>query len=119
MRYDVIVSLVFATGRPDEDRYDVWEVQTPLDADGPKAALLDAISLSKSFEDWKELGYPEEPILYAVRSVRSHRRLGAIPGTEPDRSRLCILVGTIDEQQVRSLRSYDTISLPYGFMHIG
>lgn len=119
MRYDVIVSLVFATGRPDEDRYDVWEIQTPVEADGPKTALLDAIALSKSFEDWKKLGYPDEPILYAIKSVQRQSRLGVASETELDQSRLCLLIGTINEQQVQSLRSFDTIHLPYGFMHIG
>jgi hypothetical protein len=119
MRYDVIVSLVFATERADEEKYDVWDVQTPLEADGPSTALLDAIALSKSFEDWKKLGYPHEPILYGVRSVHRQSRLGVVSGKEPDQSRLCILVGTINEQQVQSLRSFDTIDLPYGFMHVG
>jgi hypothetical protein len=58
MRYDAIVSLVFATERTDEDRYDIWEIHTPFEADRPKTALLDAITLSKSFEDWKELVIP-------------------------------------------------------------
>ena len=117
MRYDVIVSIVFATGRPEEDRYDLWEVQTAIDSDGPKAALLDAIVLARRFEDWKELGYPQEPILYAVKSVYSRR--GMISGAECDHNRFCSLVGTITEQQVLSLKSFDKINLPYRFMHIG
>ncbi|MFH1343603.1 MAG: hypothetical protein ABIL01_20720 [Pseudomonadota bacterium] len=116
MHYDVIVSLVFATGRPDEDRYDLWEVQTALDADGPKAALLDAIVLARRFEDWKELGYRQEPILYAVKSV--HSRKGMVSGAALDHCRFCVLVGTITEQQVLSLKSFDKISLPYKVMHI-
>jgi len=116
MRYDVIVALVFATERVDEDRYDVWDIQTPVEADNPKKALLDAIILTKGFEDWKVLGYPNEPVLCGIRSVHSKSRVGVVP--EGDSSRLPILVGTITEQQVRSLRSFDKISLPYYLMHI-
>ena len=119
MRYDVIVSLVFATERTEEDRYDVWEVRTTLDADGPKAALLNAIPLSRNCEDWKELGYTQEPILYGVRSVHSRSRLGVVSGAEFDQSRHCLLIGAINEQQVLSLKSFDTINLPYGLMHVG
>ena len=61
MRYDVVVALVFATERTDENRYDVWDIHTPIEADGPKKALLDAIALTKSVEDWRTLGYPDAP----------------------------------------------------------
>jgi hypothetical protein len=119
MRYDVIVALVFATERTDEDRYDVWDIQTPVEADSPKKALLDAIILSKGSEDWKALGYPYEPVLYAVRSVHRESRLGLASERDYNQSRLPILVGSINEQQVQSLRSFKKISLPYYFMHIG
>ena len=119
MRYDVIVALVLETERTDENKYDVWDIQTPVEADSPKKALLDAIVLSKNFEDWKTLGYPHEPVLCAVRSVHSGSRLGVLSEKEHDQSRLSILVGTISEQQVQSLRSFKKIYLPYGFMHIG
>ena len=119
MRYDVIVALVFATERTDEDRYDVWDIQTPVEADSPKKALLDAVALSKGFEDWKALGYPHEPVLYAVRSVHRESRLGVVSEKEHDQSRLSILVGSINEQQVQSLRSFKEIYLPYNLIHIG
>jgi hypothetical protein len=119
MRYDVIVALVFATERAGEDKYDVWDIQIPVDADSPKKALLHAISLSKSFEDWRVLGYSHEPVLYAVRSVHRESRLGVVDEKEKDQSRLSILVGSINEQQFQSLRSFKEIYLPYSFIHIG
>lgn len=119
MRYDVIIALVFATERIEENRYDLWDIQTPVEADSPKKALLGAIALSKASEDWKALGYPREPILYAVRSVHRESRLGALSGKQQDQSRLSILVGTISERQLQSLRSFKKINLPYYFTHIG
>jgi hypothetical protein len=117
MRYDVIVGLVFATNRADEDRYDVWDIQTPVEADNAKAAVLDAIALTKCFKDWKVLGYPDGPVVCGVRSVHSKSRIGVVP--ECDLSRLPLLVGTITEKQVQLLSSFDEISFPYSFMHIG
>jgi hypothetical protein len=73
------------------NRYDVWDIQTPVEADNPKKALLDAIILTKGFEDWKVLGYPDEPVLCEVRSVHSKSRLGGVP--ENDSSRLPIHIG--------------------------
>jgi hypothetical protein len=119
MRYDVIVALVFATERTDENRYDVWEIQTPVEADSPQTALLDAVVLSKRFEDWKVLGYSHEPVLYAVRSVQRESRLDVVSQKAHDQSRLSILVGSINEQQVQLLRSFKEIYLPYSFIHTG
>jgi hypothetical protein len=119
MRFDVIVALVFATERTDEDKYDVWDIQIPVEADSPKKALLDAMFLSKSFEDWKVLGYAHEPVLFGVRSVHRDSRLGAVSEKERDQSRLSVLVGSINEEQVQSLRSFKKIFLPYNLIHIG
>jgi hypothetical protein len=119
MRYDVVVALVFETERTDENRYDVWDIHTPVEADGPKKALLDAIALTKSVEDWRMLGYPDAPVLCGVRSVHSGSRLGEAWEKALDQSRLPILVGTINEQQVRSLQSFKKIQLPYYIMDFG
>jgi hypothetical protein len=118
MKFTVVVSLIFATNRADKNRFDVWDIFTPVEADGPKEALYGAISLSKSLEDWKILGYPNEPILYAVRSV--HTRDSTISGSaeEQHHCRLRTLVGSISEKEVELLRSFEKIYLPYAFMHI-
>ena len=119
MRYDVIVALVFATERVSDDKYDLLEIQTPVYADRPKTALLDAIRVSKSPNGWKPLGYPEEPVLCAVRSVHRESRLDAVLGKERYTSRLAVLVGHISEQQLQSLKSFNEILLPYSIMDMG
>lgn len=119
MRYDVIVALALATERVGDDKYDLLEIQTPVEADRPKTALLDAIRFSKSPNGWKRLGYPEEPVLCAVRSVHRESRLDAVPGQERDTSRLAILVGRISEQQLQALKSFKDIFLPYSIMDMG
>ena len=40
MKFTVIVGLVFATERAGEDRFDVWDIHTPVEADSPRKALL-------------------------------------------------------------------------------
>ena len=119
MRYDVIVALVFATERVSDDKYDLLEIQTPVEADRPKTALLDAIRFSKSSNGWKPLGYPDEPVLCAVRSIHGESRLDAVPGKEPGTSRLAVLVGRISEQQLQSLKSFKKILLPYCIIDMG
>jgi len=119
MKYDVIIALVFATERVSDDKYDLLEIQTPVEADRPKTALLDAVRLSKSSNGWRPLGYPGEPVLCAVRSIHRESRLDAVPGQERDTSRLAVLVGRISEQQLQSLKSFNDILLPYSIMHIG
>ena len=119
MRYDVIVGLVFETGRPDEDRYDVWDILTQIEGDSPKKALLGAMALAKTIEYWGPLGYPCEPVICAVRSVHSESRLGSVSEKVYDQSSLPVLVGSITEQQVQLLKSFKKILLPYYFMHIG
>jgi hypothetical protein len=119
MNYIVVVALVLANDRADDNKFDVWEVQTPVEADGPKKALLDAVALSKGFEDWKALGYPREPLFYAVRSVHREPPFVTVSEEEHRQNRLPILVGSIDKQQLQSLRSFGEIYLPYSFMHIG
>jgi hypothetical protein len=119
MRYDVIVGLVFETERADEDRYDVLDIQTPIEADSPKKALLGAMALAKTIEYWGPLGYPREPVICAIRSVHRESRLGSVSEKVFDQSRLPILVGSITEQQVQLLKSFEKIHLPYYFIHIG
>jgi hypothetical protein len=119
MRYDVIVGLVFETGRPDEDKYDVYDIHTPMEADSPSKALLSAIALAKTVEYWGSLGYPNDPVICAIRSVHRESRLGPVWGKQYDQSRLPILVGSITERQVQLLKAHKKIQIPYGFMHIG
>ena len=118
MNYIVIVALVFANNRTDENKFDVWDVQTPVEADGPKKALPDAIALSKSFEDWKVPGYSHEPVLYAIRSVHTEPLFVAVSEREHRQNRLPVLVGSINGQEVQLLRSFEKIYLPYAFMHV-
>jgi hypothetical protein len=119
MNYIVVVALVLENDRVDEKKFDVWEVQTPVEADNPKTALLDAVALSRGFKEWKVLGYPREPLFYAVRSVHREPPFVAVSEEEHRQNRLPILVGSINKQQLQSLRSFGEIYLPYSFMHIG
>ena len=118
MRYSVTIGLVFATERASEDRFDVWDIHTPVDADGPIQAVQAAIALSKSFPDWQVLGYPCEPVLCGVRSLHTPESPFVLLGEEHHQSRLPVLVGTISEQKVQLLRSFEEISFPYAFIHI-
>jgi hypothetical protein len=47
MSFVVTVVLVFDRAQAEDKRYDVWDVQTPVEADSPRKALEGAISLSK------------------------------------------------------------------------
>jgi hypothetical protein len=64
------------------------------------------------------MGYPDRPVICALRAL--HDAPPSISVAEEDylRSRLPILVGELDEEKVQSLRSYDRIFLPYAFIRI-
>jgi len=117
-RFTVILAFVFATERVTEDKYDVWDIHIPIEADGPLKAFLNAISRSKKFEEWKVLGYPDPPVICGVRAVHDATYLADVSEEEYLGSRLPILVGTIDELKVRLLGSFESINIPYGFIHI-
>jgi len=54
-RFTAIVALVFATERTSANKYDLWDIQIPIEADGPKSALFEAISRvrnSRNGEFW-------------------------------------------------------------------
>lgn len=118
MRYSVTIGLVFGTERLSEDSFDVWDIHTPVEAESPIQAVRAAIALSKSFPDWQALGYSCEPVLCGVRSLHTPEPPFALLEEEHHQSRLPVLVGTISEQKVQLLRSYETISFPYGFFYI-
>jgi hypothetical protein len=109
---------VFETNRTDENRFDIWDILTLVEADSPKEAMQAAISLSKGFEDQKVLGYPNEPVLCAVRSVHTPLPPIAVSENVHHQCRLPVLVGSISEKQVQSLRSFEVIYLPYYLIHL-
>jgi hypothetical protein len=117
-RFTAIVALVFATHRTGENKYDLWDIQIPVEADGPEPALSKTLARLKKFEEWKVLGYPSRPVLCGVRAL--HDAPESISVAEEDylRSRLPILIAEIDEQKVQLLRSYKDIWLPYALIFI-
>ena len=56
MNYVVTVVLVFETDRADEQKFDLWDIKTPVEADGPGKALKAAICLFKGRRQWKGNG---------------------------------------------------------------
>src|SRR4051794_28057198 len=73
MRYVVHVVVIFAADESGSKHYDVWENTVILNAEGARDALEGGIRLSRQLlsnaAKLKSLGYPKEPVLYAVRSV--------------------------------------------------
>ena len=65
MRYIVTVDAVFPTHSSSE--YDLWEVQTLVEATGPGDALKRALSFSRRASTWKLLRYKNEPVFHGVR----------------------------------------------------
>jgi hypothetical protein len=50
-RYTAIIALVFATERTCKNKYDLWDVHIPVEVRGPKAAVPEALSRLKKFEE--------------------------------------------------------------------
>jgi hypothetical protein len=118
MSFVVTVVLVFDRAQAEDKRYDVWDVQTPVEADSPRKALEGAISLSKNPEDWKRLGYPDGPVLVGIRSVDTVSDMFPTSQKISHRGRLPVLVGGVDEHNFHLLRSFNEISFPYSLMYI-
>jgi hypothetical protein len=118
MSFVVTVVLVFDRAQAEDKRYDVWDVQTPVEADSPRKALEGAISLSKNPEDWKRLGYPDGPVLVGIRSVDTVSDMFPIAGKQNVPARLPVLTGSIDEHNFQLLKSFNKISFPYSLMYI-
>jgi len=118
MKYIVVIALIFDSGSADENKYDVFEVQIPVEVDGPKKAVLAAIDFSKKQENWEWLGYPDGPLLYGVRSVHSEPPFTVVSEEEYCQNRIGVRIASISEQQFQALKSYNEIHIPYSFMHI-
>jgi len=67
VHYIVAVDAVFPAHRANE--YDVWEIQTLVDAEKPIAAFEQALSFSDDATNWEPLGYRGKPTLVGVRSI--------------------------------------------------
>src|SRR5262249_55702550 len=117
-RFTAIAALVFATERTSGDKYNLWDIHIPVEADGPKSALLDAPSRLKKFDAWKVLGYRVQQVLCGIRALHDAPPLLSVAEEDYLGSRFPILVGAIDEQKVQLLRSFQDIHLPYAFIHI-
>jgi len=117
-RFTAIVALVFATERTGSDKYDLWDIQIPVEADGAKSALFQAISRLKKFEEWRVLGYPDKPVLCGLRALHDAPPLVSVAEEDYLGSRFPILLGAIDEQKVQLLRSFEDARLPYAVIHL-
>ena len=118
MRYSVTIGLVFATERTSEDRFDVWDIHTPVEADGPIQAVRVAMALSKNFSGRHWAVRASEPVLCGVSSLHIPEPLFALLGEVHHQSRLPVLAGTISEQKVQLLKSFEEISFPYAFIYV-
>jgi hypothetical protein len=121
MRYVVYVVAIFAASESGAKLYDVWENALTLNSEGARNALEGGLRISKkllsSTPKLRALGYPEEPVLYAVRSVDTED----LPaGTEnyPGGSTRLTKVATINEREFEAIKSFEPISIPYGVIYI-
>jgi hypothetical protein len=110
MNYVVTIVLVFETDRPDEPRFDLWDIKTPVEADGPGKALKAAVSLSRIADDREAMGYPRAPVLRGVRAVDTP----SDPVSEKEFRQVC----KINQEQVELLRSFELIYVPYHLIHL-
>jgi hypothetical protein len=122
MRYIVHVVAIFAADESGAKQYDVWENTVIFDSEGPRKALEGGISLSKNLlsntSNLRALGYPEEPVLHAVRSVDTDDDLyDGVANCAHDSVRLT-KVATINEREFEAIKSFDKISIPYGLIYI-
>lgn len=108
------VTLVLPTSS--DDLFDVWEIETILRSSTPKKASEEAIGLSKSLEDWKTLGYLNQPVLYGVRYIHTHQALPPVVEGGLACTRIPVKIGTINRQELQMLTSYDEVFVSYGLM---
>ena len=122
MRFIVYVVVIFSADELGRKQYDVWENTVIFDSEGPRNALEGGIRLSKKLlnntSNLRALGYPEEPVLYAVRSVDTDDDLlDGVANCAHDSVRLT-KVATINEKEFEAIKSFGDISIPYGVMYI-
>src|SRR5947199_179905 len=115
MRFIVVVALVLRRDQNDEKEFDLWEIITPVDADGPARAIEAAISISNVPRTWETLGYRGPPVILAIKSV--HTPEPAFGG-DFGSGRLPMLVGSVGLHEVKLLKAYETIRIPYAFIDI-
>jgi hypothetical protein len=115
MRFVVVVALVFRADRNDEKDFDLWEILTPIEADGPATAIEAAISASKTPRTFEKLGYGRPPVVLAVKSVHTPEPAS---GGEFGFGRLPLLIGSIGLHDVQLLSAYETIQIPYSVIDI-
>jgi hypothetical protein len=116
VHYIVTVDAVFPARSASE--YDVWEVQTLVDAARPIAALKQALSFSESANTWKLLRYRNKPILHGVRSIHEPLDSAEMAKIKCPHHWFVTKVATIDEDRLQRLKSFHEISLPFALMHI-
>jgi hypothetical protein len=116
VRYIVAVIAIFPTRRA--NTYDVWEVQTLVEATRPVAALKKALSFSENAETWKLLSYRSKPVLRGVRSI--HEPLNSVEMAKIKCPHHWFLtkVAAIDEDRLQQLKSFHESSIPFALMHI-
>jgi hypothetical protein len=122
MRYIVHVVAIFSADESDVKKYDVWENTVISNSEGPRKALEGGIRMSKKLlnntSNLRALGYPEEPVLYAVRSVDTDDDLPEGMANESCDSMRLTKVATVNESEFEAIKSFENISIPYGVMYI-
>jgi hypothetical protein len=122
MRYVVYVVAIFAANESGAKHYDVWENAVALNSKGPRNALESGVRISKeclnNTSKLRALGYPKEPVLYAVRYVDAVDDLPPGMESNPYESTRLTKVATVNEREFEAIKSFESISIPYGVIYI-
>lgn len=122
MRYVVHVVAIFAADESGVRQYDVWENAITVDAEGPRKALEDGVRRSKkclnSRLKLRALGYPEEPVLYAVRNLDMADDPPEGMAHSAHESMRLTKVVTVNESEFEAIKSFENIMIPYGVIYI-
>lgn len=122
MRFVVYVMAIFESDKSGAKQYDVWENTVIFNAEDPRKALEGGICRSKQLlnnaSNLKIFGYPEKPVLYAVRSLDTDDSLMEGMTNCAHESMRLTKIATINESEFEAISSFECITIPYCAMYI-
>jgi hypothetical protein len=111
-RYEARVLIVFPEDQ-DQAVFDLWENAVVFNASGPREALSQAITLTRSLQqDNHALGYERAPLMYGVISLLTAH------GSNSQCCHVLSKLGSIRHSELERLRSFNEITVPLSLMYI-